>query len=236
MEIQTQLIISLHKIDKRLNIIEEQKGDLPLQIKELEDKLHNIKQIILDSKNFITDFEKEKNSYNVNIKEYKAKLEKYNEQIFKVKNNVEYDALLVEIDYIKNQNQEIVDKIKDIDQNISDNQNIKTDSDDKIKTIEENLIHSQEELKVASESSKKEEKELKTEKNKIIGQINNNKFLLKYKDSNSRSIIESISRGSCNNCYCALPAQLEFDIKKREELISCPDCGIYLYFDENEED
>ena len=111
-----------------------------------------------------------------------------------------------------------MDKIKDIDQNISDNQNITDESENKIKSIEENLVQSQEELKIASESSKKDEESLKKEKSKIISQIKDKGFLSKYGDSDSHAIIDSISRGSCNNCYSALPAQLEFDIKKGEKL------------------
>ena len=42
MEIQTQLIVDLHKIDKRLNQIEEGKGDLPSQIQELQDKGYDV--------------------------------------------------------------------------------------------------------------------------------------------------------------------------------------------------
>ena len=236
MEIQTQLIVDLHKIDKRLNQIEEGKGDLPSQIQELQDKLNSFKEIVTQSNDDVQDLEKEKNNYSVNIEEFKAKLEKYNNQIFQVKNNEEYDALLVEIDYIKNQNQEILDKINQIDQKITDNQETKKNTEESIESTESNLAKAQDELKVASESSVKEEQELASKKTKILSQIEDKGFLAKYQDSSSNAIIESMSRGSCNNCYSALPAQLVFDIQKGEKLISCPDCGIYLYYDENEEE
>ena len=240
MEIQTQLIVDLHKIDKRLNQIEEGKGDLPSQIQELQDKLNSFKEIVTQSNDDVQDLEKEKNNYSVNIEEFKAKLEKYNNQIFQVKNNEEYDALLVEIDYIKNQNQEILDKINQIDQKITDNQETKKNTEESIESAESNLAKAQDELKVASESSAKEEQELASKKTKILSQIADSltgeSFLAKYKDSSSNPIIESMSRGSCNNCYSALPAQLVFDIQKGEKLIPCPACGIYLYYDENEEE
>ena len=236
MEIQTQLIVDLHKIDKRLNQIEEGKGDLPSQIQELQDKLNSFKEIVTQSNGDVQDLEKEKNNYSVNIEEFKAKLEKYNNQIFQVKNNEEYDALLVEIDYIKNQNQEILDKINQIDQKITDNQETKKNTEESIESAESNLAKAQDELKVASESSVKEEQELASKKTKILNQIEDKSFLTKYQDSSSNAIVESMSRGSCNNCYSALPAQLVFDIQKGEKLIPCPDCGIYLYYDENEEE
>ena len=69
MEIQTQLIVDLHKIDKRLNQIEEGKGDLPSQIQELQDKLNNFKEIIIESNDIVIDLEKEKNNYSVSIDE-----------------------------------------------------------------------------------------------------------------------------------------------------------------------
>ena len=157
-------------------------------------------------------------------------------QIFQVKNNDEYDALLVEIDYIKNQNQEVIDKINQIDQKITDSQETKKNTEEKIEFTENNLTKAQEELKIASESSMQEEQDLASKKTKILSKIADKDFLVKYEDSSSHSIVESMSRGSCNNCYSSLPAQLGFDIQKGEELVSCPDCGIYLYYDENEEE
>lgn len=236
MEIQTQLIVDLHKIDKRLNQIEEGKGDLPSQIQELQDKLNDFKDIVSQSGNIASGLEKEKSSYNLSIDECKSKLEKYNNQIFQVKNNDEYDALLIEIDYIKNQNQEILDKIQQIEQKILESRETKKENENKIESAEDNLIKTQEELKVASESSKNEEKSLETKKTKILSKIKDQDFLVKYEDSSSNSLIESMSRNSCNNCYSSLPAQLGFDIQKGEELISCPDCGIYLYYDENDKE
>ncbi len=235
MEINTKLIINLHKIDKRLGLIHESKGELPSLINEKEIKIKEIKESILLSVNKIEDLLNDKSSIDLNINEYKDLIEKYNKQIFQVKSNKEYDALLKEIDHIEEKNKELLKSINNINAEIKENEESKNDFEEKISKMEESLNSNREELNVVSVETKTEENTLLKEKNKILKDIKDKAFLKQYVDNNSGSILESISRGSCDNCYSSLPDQLLLDIKKGNKLFLCPDCGIYLYFDNNEE-
>ena len=235
MEINTKLIINLHKIDKRLDLIHESKGELPSLINEKENKIKEIKESILLSVNKIEDLVNDKSSIDLNINEYKDLIEKYNKQIFQVKSNKEYDALLKEIDHIEEKNKELLESINNINDEIKENEESKNDFEEKISKMEESLNSNREELNVVSVETKTEENTLLKEKNKILKDIKDEAFLKQYGDNNSGSILESISRGSCDNCYSSLPDQLLLDIKKGNKLFLCPDCGIYLYFDNNEE-
>ena len=63
MELETQKIINLHKIDVRLQEIHEEKGDLPELIKEQKDEIKELNSKILDSDSQVTELEKEKSSF-----------------------------------------------------------------------------------------------------------------------------------------------------------------------------
>ena len=46
-------------------------------------------------------------------------------------------------------------------------------------------------------------------------------------------MLASVYNGSCSSCYTNLPAQALVDAQKGVELIECPSCSIFLYFDED---
>ena len=235
MEINTGLIINLHKIDKRLDAIHDSKGELPSLISKKEKQLEEIKNSILLSDTKIKDLSNSKTSFDLNIIECKDLIDKYNKQIFQVKSNKEYDALLKEIDHIEEKNKVLLDSINNIDIEIKDNKDSTNDFQKEINKIEESLDSNRKELDVVNVETKIEEASLLKKKNKILIDINDKDFLQQYGGNNPGALLESISRGSCDNCYSSLPDQLILDIKKGNKLYLCPDCGIYLYFDNNQE-
>ena len=237
MELETKNIIELHKIDKRLNQIEETKGDLPSIIEEQKETLNELNESIKVCDEKIIELNKEKNTDKISIDEQKASIDKYNAQIFQVKNNKEYDAILKEIDHIEAEHKELLSKTANLDEEISNQENLKKDCKEKFDLLEKKLIEYKEELSIVSVETQSEEKKLSDNKEKILSSISDKDFINRYIDSESNDIVSSVSsRGSCDNCFSGLPDQLFFDIQKGTKLHSCPDCGIYLYYDEIEEE
>ena len=87
------------------------------------------------------------------------------------------------------------------------------------------------ELKEKSLEFSIEEKLLEKDKKKVMSEIADSLFLDKYKEDNE-SVVASVYNGSCGSCFYSLPAQSLQDAKKGK-LITCPNCSIYLYFDED---
>ena len=236
MELQTKSIIELHKTDKRLDQIEEQKGDLPSLIEEQKKMMDFSKEMVTSCKEKIKSLEKDKSKNQIDLDDCKSLLDKYNKQIFQVKNNKEYDAILKEIDHMEAQHKDLLSELKDIDETIKDKSEEKQDLIEKINSIETRLVDYDQELETLSIKTKTEEKKLNDNKEKILNSITNKDFLFKYKEDHGNGIVSSVSRGSCDSCFSGLPDQLYFDIKKGIKLHPCPDCGIYLYYDEDEEE
>ena len=148
-----------------------------------------------------------------------------------VRNNKEYDALLVEIDHLKNENNELTDRILEIEESIEGLNNLKTECNDKITVLNDDLNENESELQEKSVEFDVEEKLLLKDKKGLLSSISNQKFLLGYEDE-SKEMLASIYNGSCSSCYTNLPAQALVDAKKAVELVECPSCSIFLYFDE----
>ena len=236
MELETKNIIALHKIDKRLGQIEEEKGDLPSIINEQDKMLNDLNQSIETCGDKINNLNKEKNTDKINIDEYKSSIDKYNAQIFQVKNNKEYDAILKEIDHIESAHKDLLSKRNNIDEEILSQEELKKTCEEKVESIEQKLNEYKEELDILSVETQSEQEKLSENKTKILSSISDRDFLTKYSDNESINIVSSVSRGSCDNCFSGLPDQLFFDIQKGSKLHSCPDCGIYLYYDEEEKE
>ena len=232
MELETQKIINLHKIDVRLQEIHEEKGDLPELINEQKDEIKDLNSKILDSDSQVTELEKEKSSCNTSVKDFELKLDKYNQQMDNVKNNKEYDALLIEIDHLKNVNNELIERIIEIEQSIEDLSKDKEKCNDKITNLNDKLNDNESELSEKSIEFSVEEKLLLKDKNGLLSSISDKKFLQGYEDQD-KEMLASIYNGSCSSCYTNLPAQALVDAKKGMELIECPSCSIFLYFDED---
>ena len=232
MELDTQKIINLHKIDVRLQEIHEEKGDLPELINEQKDEIKDLNSKISDSDSQVTELEKEKSSCNTSVKDFELKLDKYNKQMDSVKNNKEYDALLIEIDHLKNENDELIERIIEIEQSIEDLSKDKEKCNDKITNLNEKFNDNESELNEKSIEFSVEEKLLLKDKNGLLSSISDKKFLQGYEDQD-KEMLASIYNGSCSSCYTNLPAQALVDSKKGMELIECPSCSIFLYFDED---
>ena len=233
MELQTQNIINLHKIDKKLAEIEHEKGDLPALINDLSDKRNESKKVIEESRGEITILEKDRSSHGITITEFKSKLDKYNKQFDVVKTNEAYDALVKEIDYINQHYKEVQLAIEKIDVKINDLKELINENEEKNNSADEKLSSYSKELQIVSVDSKTEQESLQKRKKSILSLITDKNFLIQY-ESDEDNIIACISRGSCTNCFSSLPDQFVFDIKKGKKLYSCTDCGVYLYYDEEE--
>jgi predicted nucleic acid-binding Zn-ribbon protein len=182
-----------------------------------------------DSK--IAELEKEKSDCDTSVKDFEAKLDKYNKQMDMVTNNKEYDALLVEIDHLKNENNTLVDKILEIEESIEGLNNFKKECDEKITSLNEKLNENESELHEKSVEFDVEEKLLLKDKNSLLSNIVDKDFIDSY-ENDERELIAPVYNGSCSSCYTSLPAQTLLDIRKGLRLIRCPNCSIFLYSDE----
>jgi len=126
--------------------------------------------------------------------------------------------VLKDLSDLKNKKKQNTDSIDDIKKQIED--------------ITSKLEFNNEELKILSEETQVEEKELEKNKNDLIKNIKNKSFLSSYNDGAQNMKLSPLSRGACGSCFSTLPPQFVLNVKKMEELLSCPSCGINLYWEE----
>ena len=226
-------LIELQKIDSRLLEIEEIKGDLPRIVEKTKKLVVDLNVSVNENNDSITEIEKKIRDLSAKINDSNEKLKKYKDQLYLVKSNKEYDALMLEIDHIK----EFLDGVET---NILELEDQKTDLKEKnksneldIKSNEEYLNESTLELEDAMSSTKIEEEKLNLQRTDLIKNIDNN-YISSYdrlRGARQGNGVVALNRGACGNCFNQLPPQFIIEVKQNNSIKNCDSCGVFLYYE-----
>ncbi len=221
----------LQLIDSKIDKIRTIRGELPLEVQDLEDQCSGLETRINNFLEEIKNIDAQILEKNLSVKESKTLIKRYEEQQTNVRNNREYEALSKEIEY---QNLEIQLNEKRL-------REFTTDLDAKKQEIEitnSNLSHLKSELELKRSElddiiaeTEKEEKDLSEQSLKYQKHIDT-RLLKSYKSirSNARNglAIVQIERDACGGCYNKIPPQRYLDIKMHKKIIVCEYCGRIL--------
>lgn len=224
-------LVKLQKVDSKLDEIAILKGELPMEVSDLEDEIQGLhaRQLRIEEEiNGISDFiEKKKEA----IKESEALLKKYEKQSENVKNNREFEAINKEIEmqqleiklaekHIKDANEEIAEKIKVLDT-----------AKKAIASKEGVLNNKKGELEKIIADTEKEENHYKELSEGARGALDS-RLLFSYDRirnnyRNGLSVVP-VMRDSCGGCFNAIPPQKQSEIKQHKKIIVCENCGRIL--------
>lgn len=224
-------LYTLQQIDSQIDKIKIVRGELPLEVEDLEDEIAGLETRI-------DNFKKDEEEMNVSIEEQKgvikdsqALISKYKEQQMNVRNNREYDSLSKELEF---QNLEIEHAEKKINELKYKIELVKTEveaADEKLKDKKIDLDEKNNELKdIVEETVKEEEKleNLSNENEKFI----EDRLLTAYKRirTNARNglAVVQIERDACGGCFNKIPPQHQLDIRVHKKIIVCDYCGRIL--------
>jgi predicted nucleic acid-binding Zn-ribbon protein len=225
-------VINLHKIDKRLHDINVRRGDLPTRICQLNEKIDVLSETIKEFNNRIQIIDKRKVIIEGELSDSDSKGKNLNNQIYKVKSNKEYEALLKEIDHIKGNNEIINNELLELELELENIDSSITNNNEELDALKEKLNKGESNLKETNLLFEEEEQNLLNDKNKIIKDIKHGDALKLYdekKDEYQGLAFAEINRDSCANCYSNLPPQLVIDALNQTNFVDCPTCGILLY-------
>jgi len=229
-------VINLHKIDKRLSDINSKRGDLPLRIDEINKKITSFSSQNKDHETRLLEIEKRKVVLTANLTDKEKKINDLNEQMYKVKSNKEYEALLLEIDHLNKENDNNLIELETFEEEIKSLNESLENNKEELEKLNNRLDKNQNELNTANSLIEKEEKGLENDRKDIENELLHEESLLDI--YNGKKIeydglaFAQINRACCENCYSSLPPQLVIDVNNCNQLVSCPTCNILLYSEE----
>ncbi len=228
-ENQLRALHQLQVIDSKIDNIRIVRGELPLEISDLQDTIAGLNLRLDKIQSEIDDINDNivgnKNTISLAV----AAVEKYEEQLKNIKNNREYTSLTKEVEY-QNLEIELANKKKNQnDASILHKTEILNSCKDEINEKEEELKIKTDQLNEIIAETEKEEKSLLQESKKAEKVINE-RLLAQYKRIRSKVpnglAVVSVERSSCSGYQ--IPPQMLLDIKMHKKVTSCEHCGRIL--------
>ncbi|MEM9834944.1 MAG: C4-type zinc ribbon domain-containing protein [Bacteroidota bacterium] len=221
----------LQLVDSEISQIEVLKGELPMEVSDLEDEIQGMETRIgrLDSQ--VKDLQGEIGHHEANIAEAKMLIERYEGQMDHVKNNREYEALMKETEMQRLEIQ-LSDKKSGIARReLEAKEEVLANTRERHAGKQSELTTKQEELKSIIAKTEKEEKKLR--KASDSARKNIEPRLIKAYDrirTNYRNglAVVTIERNSCGGCFNAAPPQQQLEVSQRKKIIACEHCGRIL--------
>ena len=215
-------LFNLQFIDSRIDSMREVRGELPMEVNDLEDEMAGLNKrldkieeeigelnsLIMDKKNI--------------IEESKITIKKYLEQQKNVRNNREFDSLSKEIEYQELEAQLAEKRIKENVIRIDDKKEVLDEVKELLKAKEEALEAKNNELKEIVSETEREEKLLLDESEKASKSIEE-RFLKAYKRIRGASknglAVVPVERGASGGSFIKIPPQVQLDIAARKKII-----------------
>ncbi len=230
-EEKLRALFELQQIDSKIDKIRTVRGELPLEVRDLEDlvagletRVNNFTEELKTLEDSITD------KKNV-VKDAQALIKKYEGQQAKVRNNREYDAITKEMEFQNLEIQLAEKRVKEYKANILAKKDVITQSEEDLKDRKKDLKLKKQELDDIISETEKEEQDL-LKKSKGSEAIIEDRLLNAYKRIRANVInglgVVTIERDACGGCFNKIPPQRHLDIRTHKKVIVCEHCGRIL--------
>ena len=225
---------TLYQLQTTLSAIDEKRalrGELPLEVQDLEDELEGlgtrqgkIETEIEDFRSAIAQKRNEIETAQMNVDRYKGQLEE-------VRNNREYDTLCKEIEFLTLEIELCNKKIKEAMTKVEERKEDLAKTQTVISERQEYLDHKRDELSEIMQETREEEEKLKEEAKKLETKIEPrllDSFKRIRKGARNGLGLVYVQRDACGGCFNKIPPQRQLDIKMHKKIIVCEYCGRIL--------
>lgn len=231
MEIKLKLLYKLQQTDSKIDEIYLLRGELPLEVQDLEDDIAGLETRISNLSKEISDTEEFIAQKKQDIITSKSLVEKYEAQRNNVKNNREYDSLSKEIEYQDLDRQLSEKKIIDNTRLLAEKKELFAAATERLNGRREDLVNKKKELETIVDETRKEEEALLKESEELQAKIDA-RLLNAYRKvrSNARNkmAVVTVKRDACGGCFNKIPPQRQLDIASSKKIIVCEYCGRIL--------
>lgn len=224
-------LYELQLIDTKLDKIRNIRGELPMEVNDLEDEIAGLETRINNLSSEVEVRQKSVKEQKNAIKEAQSLMTKYETQQNNVKNNREYLALSKEIEMQKLEIMASEKKIKDYTNELKEKNNKKEETEKLLKERNSELADKKSELDdIIAETEKEEQnyQKLREQKiNELEERLAKGYHRIRKSFKNGLAVV-TIERDACGGCFSAIPPQRQLDIRQRKKIIICENCGRVL--------
>ena len=222
---------TLYQLQTTLSAIDEKRalrGELPLEVQDLEDEIAGLKTRVEHIEGDINDFQQAVAQKQGEIKEAEESVERYKKQLDEVRNNREYDTLTKEIEFQSLEIELCNKKIREANVKVEDKKRELIRTNDLINDRQQALDEKKSELDEIMQETREEEQALKAKAEDLETKIEPrllSSFKRIRKNARNGLGIVYVQRDACGGCFNKIPPQRQLDIKMHKKIIVCEYCG-----------
>lgn len=230
-EQKLKALFELQQIDSKIDRIRIVRGELPLEVQDLEDEVQGLETRVANYEEEAKVFDEQVAKFKNQMKESETLIKKYEGQQNKVRNNREFDSLTKEIEFQKLEIQLAEKRIKENKAGITAKKELIDQVRTNLEDRKSDLHHKKTELdSIVSETQKEEEQLNKRSKDAAV--VIEDRLLTAYHKirNNARNglAVVAVERDACGGCFNKIPPQRQLDIKTHKKVIVCEYCGRIL--------
>lgn len=230
-EDKLRALYDLQLIDSRIDEIRNVRGELPLEVEDLEDEVAGLTTRLDKLKTDLVAIEEQIKSKKNSIEEHQASIKRYAEQQKNVRNNREFNSLTKEIEFQELEIQLAEKQIREMKASIEHKKEVITNSKEKLEQKSTHLKHKKAELNDIMAETQKEEAFLIEKSAEYESQIEE-RLLAAYKRIRTSVInglaVVSIERGASAGSFFTIPPQTQVEIAARKKIITDEHSGRIL--------
>ena len=220
-EEKLRALYDLQLIDSRIDEIRNVRGELPLEIEDLEDEVAGLNTRVSNLNEDATNLETDINNKKLAIEESKGLMKKYDEQQQKVRNNREFDSLSKEIEFQDLEIQLAEKRIIEFKAKIAQKNEVIDGTKEKLARQEQHLGHKKSELDAILKETEKEEELLIKKSAEYSASIDTHLYTaykrIRTKVKNGLAVV-AIERGASGGSYFTIPPQVQLEIANRKKI------------------
>ena len=230
-EEKLRALYDLQLIDSRIDEIRNVRGELPLEVEDLEDEVAGLSTRLEKLKTDLDSIEEQIKVKKSAIEEHKEAIKKYTTQQKEVRNNREFNSLTKEVEFQELEIQLAEKHIREMKASIDHKKEVIAESKERLEAKSSHLKHKKSELDAIMSETEKEENFLSQKSEEFQGQIEE-RLLAAYKRirgsvRNGLAVV-SIERGASAGSFFTIPPQTQMEIASRKKIITDEHSGRIL--------
>jgi predicted nucleic acid-binding Zn-ribbon protein len=218
----------------RIAEVKEQRRKIPVRLETTESPLREAKRIVQEASAAVETFTKERRSYEKDLDAHEDRIGKMKDRASQLKTNQEYQAHLFEIELANKKRGEIEENILVAMEKIDQRQRTLADAQHRVVEADRIFIQEKKTLDEMDRRLAGELEDLEGKQKELVTKIDK-ALLARYtrlKSARKDHALAAVKDGICLGCRLQLPPQLIADVKRMEELHTCPYCYRMLYWEE----
>ena len=225
-------VIELQQVDSKIAELSAQIDSLPAQVQALESQLHEFLHTLEERKQRLANNQKERRDLEGEIQQIQARISKHRDQLYEVKTNEQYKAMLKEIEGEEAKIRGIEDRELEKMMEADDLQSHIRDAESHLQGEKARVAGETTRLKSLRQEDVEEREKLQTRRGELSAALSEwtAKTYERVRSGRQGVAIAEVREGFCTACNVALRPQLYNEVRTNETLIACESCSRILYY------